>query len=539
MGGKVESNMTVYSRRWFILAMYGFISAFNSANWISFAAISSDAEAYFNMNTTAINFLSVIWCILYMPGSIWGDSLMEKYKLRTTLLVGAGLTFLGTLIRVAGVAMRDAGTLSGPGAYALVFLGQSVAGLAQPIVVNLATAIGSDWFPLAERDTATTMASIFNPVGNAIGSILSPAFVTVSLAQGQDDGDATSDEVNGMLNLMVVQSAMSFGAFLLAFFFFETRPPTPPSISTARRIEKQKSLGQVAQRGSNREMDGSARPPQGKGEGSTAVENSSVYKNICLVLQNREFVYLTIAFGVGLGIINSVLTLTFQLIQPFGYTSSDAGLFGFMLIISGLVGSMIMAYMLETTRAYATCFKIGFLVCIGGAVLLECMLYSNNFPALAVAFSTLGFCVVPLFPCTLENSAECTYPLPEEIGVGVLLSIGNLSSTILTFALQYAIPLDGWGPPPLRPSSLLMTAVLVVGAYFALRFQGQTKRLDADGYGGSDSRGGSRGVSGLFAGSQAGAGKRSFSASREGSEGSVLLSEPLIARISSSGEIVC
>lgn len=48
------------------------------------------------------------------------------------------------------------------------------------------------------------------------------------------------------------------------------------------------------------------------------------------------------------------------------------------------------------------------------------MLYSNNFNGLLAAFCLLGFFMLPMLPAVVENCAECTYPLPEELSIGLL-----------------------------------------------------------------------------------------------------------------------
>ena len=68
------------------------------------------------------------------------------------------------------------------------------------------------------------------------------------------------------------------------------------------------------------------------------------------------------------------------------------------------------------------------------------MLYSDNFNGLLAAFCLLGrisflfsfgllfdfiicligFFMLPMLPAVVENCAECTYPLPEELSIGLL-----------------------------------------------------------------------------------------------------------------------
>lgn len=55
--------------------------------------------------------------------------------------------------------------------FALLLAGQCVAAVAQPFFTNLATRVAGQWFPRNERDTATVIGSMLNPIGNAIGQV--------------------------------------------------------------------------------------------------------------------------------------------------------------------------------------------------------------------------------------------------------------------------------------------------------------------------------------------------------------------------------
>lgn len=73
---------------------------------------------------------------------------------------------------------------------------------------------------------------------------------------------------------------------------------------------------------------------------------------------------------------------------------------------------------METTHAYRTILKGGFLLCQAGMLLFFGMLRSDNFLGLLCAFAVLGLFMLPMLPAVVENCAECTYPAPEEVREG-------------------------------------------------------------------------------------------------------------------------
>lgn len=217
-------SIVVYSSRWWTLAMFCALSLSTATMWVTFAPISDDASIYFDdIGNTAVNMLAVIYQIFYPPGTYLCVLCMKKYGLRANLLIGAAMTFSGAMVRVVAVSFRY--DLGATGAYALVFLGQSLGALAQPMFVNVPAAIAAKWFPVKEREIATTVASLFNPLGNAFGQVLPPMFV-----KEPDD-----DSVTGMRDLMICEAIIVFIPMAIAFFFFKSEPPSPPSHSTRLR----------------------------------------------------------------------------------------------------------------------------------------------------------------------------------------------------------------------------------------------------------------------------------------------------------------
>lgn len=213
-----DRPIVVYAARWTALALFCSLSLTVATMWVTFAPISDDTSIYFDdVGNSAVNILAAIFQIMYLPGTYVCVLVMQKYGMRANLLIAGVVTLLGALLRVVGTAARD--QLGGTGAYAVVFMGQFLAALAQPMFVNVPAAFAGIWFPSDEREIATTITSLFNPLGNALGQILPPMFVTE-----RDDGS-----VQGMRDLMVAEAVLIAVPLVVVYFFFQAAPPTPPS----------------------------------------------------------------------------------------------------------------------------------------------------------------------------------------------------------------------------------------------------------------------------------------------------------------------
>lgn len=321
--------------------------------------------------------------------------------------------------------------------------------------------IASEWFPVKERDIATTVGSFCSPVGNALGQIISVVIVSMD-----SDGDVT-----GMSSLMAVEMGISALITLLVFLFFRSKPPTPPSASS--RLKETMDAGD---RRALVSVDRAAGPPMGNAEISWRKTRTEVYE----LLGNEDYVYLLLAFTIGLGIFNSLITLINQFVEPQGYTSDDAGNFAAVMILCGLVGAGIMTVILDRTHAYRTCLKLGFFLAFLGLVLFSFMLRPGNRDALYVSFALLGLFILPMLPAVLENCSEVTYPLAEDLPVGLLFIGGNILSIGLTYFLQFLLSKDEWTNPPWMPSSLLLILLPFISFLLLLKYNGQYKRRNCD-----------------------------------------------------------
>lgn len=176
----LDSGYYAYSYRWLILAIFCSLEMANNILWVTYAPISDIASNYFGGgyygSSTSVNMLANIFLILYLPGTGLSIFLMKYCKLKRSLEICAGLTMLGALIRYIGAYNRN--EWGNETTYILMLLGQACAALGQPMFLNSPPAVASIWFPVHQREMATTIGSMFAPIGSAFGQII--PFLVVS-----------------------------------------------------------------------------------------------------------------------------------------------------------------------------------------------------------------------------------------------------------------------------------------------------------------------------------------------------------------------
>lgn len=119
---------------------------------------------------------------------------------------------------------------------------------------------------------------------------------------------------------MIVEAVLIGISLLLAFFFFKSAPPTPPSYSTHLRnagIDIYSSIDSGDEQGGWKRLE----------------------REYNKLMRNKDYVILLISFSLGLGLFNTFLTLIYQIIEPWGYSNNAAGTFGAVLIVCGLLGA--------------------------------------------------------------------------------------------------------------------------------------------------------------------------------------------------------
>ena len=172
-----EEVYVVYRMRWVALLLFISAGVSNALVLLTWSPIADKASDYWNdLSISLINLLAVSFQALYLPGTMLVSRAMHTTTLRRTMLMGGSLTASGCCVRWMGTMLYDSSDISSTGSYVLVLLGTCLVALAQPFYLNMPAKIASTWFPVKERDVSTTLGSLANPLGSALGSILPAIF---------------------------------------------------------------------------------------------------------------------------------------------------------------------------------------------------------------------------------------------------------------------------------------------------------------------------------------------------------------------------
>jgi len=386
-----QDNFKVYGYRWIVLLAFMFVVAVNQLLWITFASITGDAAKFYGVSDLSIGLLSMSFMIVYIIVSIPASWAIDTYGLRVAVGIGAALTGIFGLMR--GLVASS---------YTLVLIAQIGIAIGQPFILNAVTTVAARWFPIRERATASGLGSLAIYLGILLGLVLTPYLALHA----------------GIGSMLVIYGIVAVVSTILFFGFAKEHPPTPPC------------------------------PP--------GMEvRSLVLDGLKQTFREKNFILLMIIFFVGLGAFNAVTTWIEDILRPRGFSSTQAGIAGGLMIAGGIVGALVLPSLSDRFRK-RTPFII---TAIAGATLgLIGITYVTGYWLLLVAAFILGFFLLSAGPIGFQYGAEVTYPTPEGTSNGLLLLMGQISGIVFIFAM------DGFKSPQTgsMTTSLLVLIVLLV-----------------------------------------------------------------------------
>jgi MFS family permease len=361
---------TVYYRRWFILAVFSMLSFSNAMVWITFSPIATISQRQWNVNVQWINGLSLVFMIVYIPGSPIAGFMLDFFGMRIGVSIGALLNAIGAWVRVAG---------SGDSNYfAILFVGQTLAALAQCFILSVPPKISANWFPDKEQATSVAIGSLFNQLGIAFGFFLSPLVVN------------EYNYHNMMPILMIIQASICTVFGILVVIGLVDRPPTPPSASAEESIRLETEALEIQKQ----------RETSAYGEHKPSLKTRVTpfldeLKKALKPLINISFLILVIGFGSSQGMFYAISTILDQLMKGMDFTSNEVGLVGVTLILGGVFGGFLFNFIADRTGYYVAVMKVSFVGLIGMLLLFTFVMQFSVLyhikPLMFVSAALLGF----------------------------------------------------------------------------------------------------------------------------------------------------
>lgn len=399
-----KSDFKVYGIRWMMLVVYMFMVAVNQLLWITFAPITGEATKYYGVSDLRIGILSMCFMIVYIIVSIPASWIIDRFGIR--IGVGIGAVFTGVFGLVRGFAGTD---------YNLLLMAQIGIAIGQPFILNAITKLAARWFPLEERATAAGLGTLAMYLGILLGMILTPYLIIGS-------------GIAGMLYIYGIISILTTVTFLI---LIKERPPTAPCL-----------------------------PDQ--------EERSLVYDGFKQTLRTKDFIILMIIFFIGLGVFNAVTTWIEDILRPRGFSATQAGITGGLMIVAGIVGALFIPILSDRFKR-RTPFII--IALTGATIGLAGITFATAYWLLLTSGAVLGFFLLSSGPIGFQYGAEITFPASEGTSNGMLLLMGQISGIAFIFGMDsFKSTLTG----SMTRSLILMIALMVLSILMSFRLKEST-----------------------------------------------------------------
>lgn len=397
--GSEGTSPRLYGYRWVVLAVVMLVNLTIQVLWISYAPVTGPAAELYGVSDLQVGLLAMTFMIAFVPLSIPASWVIDTYGWRVG--VGIGVALMGVFGLLRGFAGDSYGLALG------ATIGVAVA---QPFLLNAWTTVPARWFPVERRATAVGLVTLANLVGTALGMVLTPLLVesmplpTVQLVYG------AAAAVSAVLFLALAREA----------------PPTPPGEdgSQARALA----------------LDG-----------------------LRHALRVRPFWFVLAVAVAGLGIFNGVSTWIENIVRPRGFTPSDAGTLGAVMILGGLVGAVVIPALSDRQGKRRRYLLVAVVGAIPGLVGLT---FATTPVLLFGSAAVLGFFLVSALPVGMQYGAEITRPTPEATSNGLIQLVGQ-GAVVFVYVMEAMRTADG----SFTPSLLLAVGLLAACAALVTRLR--------------------------------------------------------------------
>jgi len=390
-----KTTFRLYGYRWVVLAVFMLINLAVQMLWISYAPITGPAAQYYGVTDLKIGLLAMVFMIAFIPLSIPVSWAIDTYGFRLTVSIGAVLMGIFGILR--GLAGAN---------YSLVLLGSIGIAIAQPFLMNAWTKVPAQWFSVEERATAVGIVIFANLVGTGLGMILPPALLS----------SMTIPSIQLLFGGVAAVSAVLFVVFA------REKPATPPC------------------------------PP---GQEVRAL----MLDGLKHALTVKSFWLYLIVMFIGMGLFNGITTWVENIIRPRGFTPTDAGTLGALMLAGGLLGAVVIPPFSDRQHKRKRYLLLGFLLAIPGLIGL---IYATSGWLLFASAFCFGFFLISASPIGMQYAAEITQPTPEGTSNGLIQLVGQASVVFVYIMEAMKAPDGSFTPALLLMVGLLLITVLVI-----------------------------------------------------------------------------
>ncbi|MFJ1751910.1 MFS transporter [Kitasatospora sp. NPDC088134] len=378
--------------RWVVFLAHGLVAVASQALFVTYAPVTQDAARHFGVPVDRIGWLSQVFPLVYVLLAVPAGLALDRF-LRPALVLGAVLTAAGAFLRLVADDFTWA------------FVGQAVAAVGQPFVLNAIPGLAVAYLAERHRATGVAAASAATFAGMVLGYLLGACL--------PGEGHIRT------LAFVTALVALDAGVCLVA----------------ALRLRPHPSHGLA--------------PATGGAGGAGGV------RAFRTAFGNRHVRRLCAVAVIPMGTFIALATFVQPLLAPAGVAEPTAGLVLALTMVAGVVGCAVVPVWAERRGREVEV--------MGAAIAVTAMacLHLALVPSTPTAFVTLlgtGFMLLPALPIGLSLS-ERHAPGAESTAAGLIWMAGNLGGVVLATVVGLLVT-----RPALAFAALLAATLLALPA---------------------------------------------------------------------------
>ena len=380
--------------RWFFLISYCLSGFVNQVQWVAYSAILTEFAEHYEKPQWKVNMFSLIYMIVYIIFCIPEAWMLEKFSVRISLILVAACNIVGAGLKL--LVNKDTSLASS-------YIGQIIACIFQPILLNSPGKIAANWFREDIRTVICSICCLAVILGALVGFLWNLMFV---------DEDAPKDKYKDQVfNYFLSEFILNVVFCLPSFFITKEKPDIPPSPS----------------------------------QGETKENEPGLIESLKMLFTNFRFICLFISYLLVVGYFDIISTIINSLLDLYGITTSQSSIIYAVGNIVGMVASLIISRILDKYKKFKLTFII---IIIAGAVfqalftlLLE-LSEKKDLNAYAIGlimYSLINITIISYYTIGMNYACEITYPVGESINGSIMASTPQILAIGLTFLCDYFI----------------------------------------------------------------------------------------------------
>ena len=261
--------------------------------------------------------------------------------------------------------------------FTVVLLSTVGIAIGQPFVIGSITKVAARWFPAEERATASGLGTLALYLGPLAAMLLGPYLVLRV----------------GLPRMLLIYGIATAAAAVVFLALAREHPPTP-----AGRDERVLML------------DG-----------------------LKSMVRSRDFLILLFMFFVGLGLFNSVSTWVEDIIRPRGFSITQAGALGGLMLVGGIVGAVVVPLFSDKLRRRKPFILLALFGLLPGLLGIT---FASGYGLLLLSGFAFGFFLLSAGPIGFQYGAEITHPAPEGTSNSLLIVMGQVSGIVFIMGMD-------------------------------------------------------------------------------------------------------